>query len=75
VLGCVGRNEAFVLPFDWIHRRVKLLYVTERDDRRYWHISLWPAENGEMALHMKDGGIESVEQFKLPLIKARSASL
>ena len=23
VLGCVGRDEAFVVPFDWIHSRVK----------------------------------------------------
>ena len=74
VLGCVGRDEAFVIPFDWIHSRVNSFYVTERDDHRYWHILLWPTENGAMALHLKDGGTESVERFKLALTKARSAS-
>jgi hypothetical protein len=74
VLGCVGRDEAFVVPFDWIHSRLGLLYVTERDDDRYWHILMWPNEDGSIALHLKDGGSDSVEHFKLPL-KALSASV
>ena len=75
VLGCVGRDEAFVVPFDWIHSRVKLFYVTERDDRRYWHIILWPTGNGKVAIRLKDGGSESVEHFKLALTKVQSASM
>ena len=75
VLGCVGSDKAFVLPFDWVHSRVKLFNVTDRDDRKYWHISVWPTEGGAMALHLKDGGIESVEQFKLALTKVQSASI
>ena len=67
VLGCVDRDEAFVIPFEWIHSRLAAFYTTERDDRMYWHISLWPDEVGTMALHTKDGGIEKVEQFKISL--------
>ncbi len=74
VLGCVGSSDAFVIPFSWIHNRLKSLYTTERDERKYWHISLWPTEHGGMALYTKDGGIEPVDQFKLTLAKTHSAS-
>jgi hypothetical protein len=74
VLGCVGRDEAFVIPLNWIRSRLNLFYITKRDDRMYWHISLWPTNKGNMALHVKDGGVESVEQFKLALTKAQRAA-
>jgi len=75
VLGCVGRDEAFAIPFGWIHCRLNSFYTTERDDNRYWHILLWPAEDGEMVLRLKDGSSESLDSFKLPLTKVKSPAI
>ncbi len=50
VLGCVGRNEAYAIPFDWIHSKLDELHTTERDDAKYWHIYLEETQSGELAL-------------------------
>jgi hypothetical protein len=68
VLGCVGRKEAFAIPYDWIHASVASLNVTERNGAKHWHILLYPTDNGRLVLRLKNGKSESLETFKLPLV-------
>lgn len=65
VLGCVGRNEAFAIPYSWIHDRVEYLNVTEREEGKHWHILLYPADNGRLVLRLKNGTNESLDRFRL----------
>ncbi len=67
VLGCVGRNDAFAIPYDWIHTRVGLLNFTERDQGKHWHILLYPADNDQLVLRLKNGKNEALDGFKLAL--------
>jgi len=67
VLGCVGRNEAYAIPFEWIHARVESLNATEREDGKHWHILLYPTDNGQLALRLKNGKNESLDHFRLAL--------
>jgi hypothetical protein len=67
VLGCVGRSEAFAIPYEWIHARVEFLNVTEREDGRHWHVLLYPTDNGQLVLRLKNGKNESLDGFKLGL--------
>jgi hypothetical protein len=72
VLGCVGRNEAFALPFEWIHKRVGFLNVTEREPESHFHIHLYPDAAGELFLRLSNGENERIQQFAVSL-SARSA--
>jgi hypothetical protein len=67
VLGCVGRNEAFAIPYEWIHARVDSLNFTEREDGKHWHILLYPTDDGQLVLRFKSGKNESLDGFKLVL--------
>jgi len=67
VLGCVGRSEAFAIPYEWIHSRVASLNVTEREGGKHWHILLYPSTNGQLVLRLKNGKDESLEPFRLAL--------
>lgn len=67
---CVDRDEAFVLPYPWIHDRLELLHQTEREGSRHWHIVLYPTGNGGLVLSLKNGQRESLEGFKLILGEA-----
>jgi hypothetical protein len=67
VLGCVGRNEAFAIPYQWIHARVDSLNFTEREDGKHWHILLYPADEGQLVLRLKNGKNESLDGFKFVL--------
>jgi hypothetical protein len=68
VLGCVGRGEAFALPFDWIHSRLDALYTTERDSKMYWHIHLDEGQNGDILFRLfKLDQKISVLPFRVPL--------
>jgi hypothetical protein len=67
VLGCVGRNEAFAIPFDWIHERTGLLNVTEREGGSHFHIHLYPDASGELYLRLSNGANEQIRQFAFPL--------
>ena len=67
VLGCVGRSEAFAVPFDWIHKRTGLLNVTEREGKNHFHIHLHPDATGELSLRLNNGENEPIRQFKIPL--------
>lgn len=66
VLGCIGRSEAYAIPYDWIHAKLSHLNTTNRGDRNYWHIHLHP-ENGQLLLRLNNGRDEPLEQFKLVL--------
>jgi hypothetical protein len=65
VLGCVGRNEAFAIPYEWIHARVESLNFTERGDGKHWHILVDHTDDGQ--LRLKNGKNESLHGFKLVL--------
>ena len=65
ILGCIGRPEAFVIPYEWIHARLDRLHVTERDGSKHFHISLYPQSNGELKLHLKTGEDVPLEAFRI----------
>ena len=68
VLGCVGREEAYALPFEWIHSKLDALYTTERGDKKYWHIYLEEATQNEMIFrHSKVGKKLPVAAFRVNL--------
>jgi hypothetical protein len=69
VLGCVGRSKAYMLPFEWIHQRLKFLHTTERNTKMYWHIQVEePRPGGELVLRMYKGGDdEPLDAFSLSL--------
>jgi len=67
VLGCVGRAEAYAIPYAWIHSRLDLLNTTDRDRGKYWHILLYPADDGQFVLRLKNGKSESLKEFAISL--------
>jgi hypothetical protein len=70
VLGGIGRKEAYALPFEWIHSRLKHIDVAERrDGKNHWQIRLYPAEGGKPALRLNNGQDESLEDFKIDLVR------
>jgi hypothetical protein len=73
VLGCVGRDEAFAIPYEWIHDRLESLNFTERGDGKHWHILLYPTDSGKLVLRLKNGKNESLEAFGFVLGKSASA--
>jgi hypothetical protein len=74
VLGCIGREEAYALPFQWIHSRVRNLNVTEREGKSHWHILLYPTETGGLALRLNTGQNEPLDAFKISLGRSSVAS-
>jgi hypothetical protein len=75
VLGCLGRNEAYVLPYQWIHSRVERLGFTEQPSRKYWHILLYESPSGGLVLRLKDGQSESLDKFRIALAPTTVANL
>ena len=67
VLGCVGREEAYALRYQWIHSRVKYLSITEREGKSHWHILLYPTPSGELVLRLNNGQNEALQNFKIHL--------
>lgn len=74
VLGCVGRDEAYAIPHAWIHGKLGNLYVTERNDSKYWHLVLQPDPDGHLLLRLRDGRTESLDAFKFLLPRPAAAS-
>lgn len=74
VLGCVGREYAFAIPFDWIHSRLKYLHMTEREGGGHWHIYLYPDADHLIFRLQKPGQNESVEPFRISLDVQKTAS-
>lgn len=67
VLGCIGRTEAFAVPFDWIHMRIEFLNVTERASGKHFHIHLHPDTTGELFLRLNNGENERIQQFAMAI--------
>jgi hypothetical protein len=69
VLGCVGREEAYAIPYEWIHSRIPYLHFTERDGERHWHILLYSTQANQLTLRLNNGTSEALEGFKISLAK------
>lgn len=68
VLGCIGRDEAYALPFDWIHSKLHELHTTERDGTKYWHVHLEEAPSGDLVMPtFTEGQRVSVMPFRIGL--------
>ncbi len=52
VLGCVGKDEAYAIPYSWIHSKLDTLYTTVRGEKMYWHIHLDEDSQGEMLFRL-----------------------
>jgi hypothetical protein len=51
VLGCMDRDEAFVIPRDMIAAQVDFLNTSaKRGGGVYWHLHLYEADDGEVSL-------------------------
>jgi hypothetical protein len=46
---------------------VESLNFTEREDGKHWHILLYPTDDGQLVLRLKNGKNESLDGFKLVL--------
>lgn len=68
VLACVDRDDAFALPFEWIHARLNSLSITERDGDRHWHVLLYPTAGGGLSLYRSSGENEPVDAFRIALL-------
>jgi hypothetical protein len=73
VLGCVGRNEAFALPFDWITKKREVLNATTTAGSVFHHIRVCPDSAGDLSLYLNNGKREPLRQFAVSL-SARSAT-
>jgi hypothetical protein len=51
ILGCMDRNEAYVLPRTFIEENLEALNVTEKGDKKYWHVAL-TMDKGSLALNL-----------------------
>ena len=40
LLGCVGLDRGFAIPYEVIHSKLSQLNVTTRRGREYWHIKI-----------------------------------
>lgn len=67
VLGCIGRNEAYAVPFQWIHSKLEQLNATERESNKHWHILLDSADNARLVLRLNNGQSELLDQFSLSI--------
>src|SRR5258708_8698506 len=67
VLGCIGRDEAYALPFAWIHDKLPSLYTTERGTRKYWHIYLEEGPDRGLVFPLKTGKKMPVSAFRVDL--------
>jgi hypothetical protein len=67
ILGCVGRSEAFAIPYEWMHSRLDSLNVSENKitKRKHYQISVYPKSTGQLCLRLNTGADESLESFKM----------
>ncbi len=70
ILGCLDRDEAFVLPLYWIEERVSLLNTTTKiDGKQFWHLHL-RADDEKSPLRLCLAGRTqelALEEFRLAL--------
>ena len=68
VLGCIGRDEAYALPFEFIHSRLGALSVTaEAEGKSHWHTFLSRSDSGHLVFWMPNGQSTEVDRFKMKL--------
>jgi len=67
-------DEAYALPYQWVHSRIKHLSVTEREEKSHWHILLYPTPSGGLTLRLNNGQNESLDDFKIALGRPSVAS-
>ena len=68
ILGCVGRDEAFALPFDLIHSHLENLHTTVRENTKYWHVYLDKMPSGELSFRLsRQGDRVPITEFRLAL--------
>jgi hypothetical protein len=67
VLGCVGRAEAFAIPYAWMHSKLDALNVSENKTtkRKHYHIFVHPKSNGQLYLRLNTEVDEPLESFKM----------
>jgi len=67
VLGCVGRAEAFAIPYAWMHSKLDTLNVSEDKitKRKHYQVSVYPKSNGQLYLRLNTGVDEPLESFKM----------
>jgi hypothetical protein len=67
VLGCVGRAEAFAIPYMWMQSKLGTLNATENKTtkRKHYQISVYPKSNGQLCLRLNTGVDEPLESFKM----------
>jgi hypothetical protein len=70
IISCMDRNEAFAVPYSWIHKNKQHLNMTDRGDRSYWHIPITMLDNGTPAINMsKIGSKAGLEPYRYSLRK------
>jgi hypothetical protein len=74
VLGCIGRDEAFALPFGWIHQRMQYLNVTKTENKTYCHVFLYPTVAGGLALWLVNGNLDPLDEFRIALSEPPGAN-
>jgi len=67
VLGCVGRAEAFAIPYAWMHSKLDALNVSENKitKRKHYQVSVYPTSNGQLCLRLNTGVDEPLDSFKM----------
>lgn len=70
LLGCMDRNEAYALPWQFLHARLPFLNQTVRENGlNYWHIGLIESGAGSMSLILNNGDRPDIGHFALPIWK------
>ena len=67
VLWCVGRTEAFAIPYKWMHSKLDALNVSENKitKRKHYQISVYPKSDGQLYLRLNTGVDEPLESFSM----------
>ncbi len=65
LLSCLNHRYSYAIPLDFLKLQLGKMGMTEKEDRRYWHIILEPTPKGEMRLRLREGEFTSLDQFKL----------
>ena len=56
LLSCMGRDEAYAVPYSWLAENKKNLNMTENGDRSYWHIAVTTIGGGNLAINVSKVG-------------------
>lgn len=65
VLGCMGRDDSFALPLEFLERWLNSMNTTGEGDKMYWHLHLNEAANGDIYLVIPRRENISVMQYQV----------